>query len=231
MKSRSVQLSTQLNRRNKAYQAQGFTLIEVLIAMAIFAMVSLASFTIFDTVFRSDEQSRIKNERINELNRAFIVIERDMLQLTRRTMRINGEAPSSRFIHLDDQGFFSETNALAFIRSGWANPNLLLPRSDLQSVAYQLSDNTLNRLHFTFVDPVVGKEPKVRPLITQVDDVKFEFYQAGKWQKEINGDSLPQAMAVIIQTQDLGEIRRQFLIAGDEAQNGENEEGGGDANG
>ena len=196
-------------------QKQGFTLIEVLIAMAIFAMVSLASFTIFDTVFRSDEQSRAKNERINELNRAFIVIERDMLQLTRRTMRINGEAPSNRFLHLDDQGFFSETNALAFVRAGWSNPNLLLPRSDLQSVAYQLSDNTLNRLHFTFVDPVVGQEPKIRPLITQVDDVKFEFYQAGKWQKEIQGNNLPQALALIIQTPDFGEIRRQFLIAGD----------------
>lgn len=228
MKSRSVKVFVPFN---KQAQTLGFTLIEVMIAMAIFAMVSLASFTIFDTVFRSDEQSRLKSERINELNRAFIVIERDMLQLTRRTMRINGEAPSNRFIHLDDQGFFSETNALAFVRSGWANPNLLLPRSELQSVAYQLSDNTLNRLHFTFVDPVVGKEPKVRPLITLVDDVKFEFYQAGKWQKEINGNTLPQAMALIVQTQDLGEIRRQFLIAGDEDQIGEGEIGIGGNNG
>lgn len=194
---------------------QGFTLLEVLIAMAIFAVISLASFTIFDTVFSGDEKSKAKSERLNELNRAFIVIERDFLQIARRTVRFNGEAPASGYLHMDDQGFFSQTDALAFVRGGWSNPGLLLPRSDMQSVAYQLQDNTLNRLHFNFVDPVVGKEPKVRPLITEVEDLQFEYYLNGKWQKELKGKRLPLAIALIIQTTDFGEIRRQFLVAGD----------------
>lgn len=198
------------------HATRGFTLLEVLIAMAIFALISLSSFTIFETVFKSDEQSALKNNRLNELNRAFLVIERDMLQLSRRTIRINGEAPAANYLHLDDQGFFSETNALAFVRSGWTNPGLLLPRSDMQSVAYQLADGVLNRLHFNFVDPVVGQEPKIRPLIHDVDDVKFEFYQESKWQKELQGSKLPLAIAIILQTQDFGEIRRQFLVAGDD---------------
>ncbi|MAG75833.1 MAG: type II secretion system protein GspJ [Colwelliaceae bacterium] len=206
--------NTSVNRRRP--KASGFTLLEVLIAMAIFSIISLASFSIFDTVFESDDKSKASNARLNELNRAFMVIERDMLQLARRTVRINGEAPSDKYLHMDDQGFFSETNALAFVRSGWSNPGYMLPRSDLQSVAYQLDDETLNRLHFNFVDPVVGAEPKVRPLITQVDDVKFEFYRQGKWQKELIGKNLPQALAIIIQTKDFGEIRRQFLIPGDQ---------------
>ena len=194
---------------------KGFTLLEVLIAMAIFSVISLASFTIFDTVFSGDEKSKAKHQRLNELNRAFIVIERDMLQIARRTVRFNGEAPASGYLHIDDQGFFSETNAVAFVRSGWSNPGLLLPRSDMQSVAYQVADNTLNRLYFNFVDPVVGQEPKIRPLITGVEDVQFEFFQQGKWQKEINKEQLPLAIALTIQTVDFGEIRRQFLIAGD----------------
>ncbi|WP_448213679.1 type II secretion system minor pseudopilin GspJ [Colwellia sp. MEBiC06753] len=210
MISRGTSSSVTVNLANA-----GFTLLEVLIAMAIFSLISLSSFTIFDTVFKSDEQSRIKNARLNELNRAFIIIERDMLQITRRTIRINGEAPASGYIHIDDQGFFSETNALAFVRGGWTNPGLILPRSDLQSVAYQLSDDVLNRLHFNFVDPVVGQEPFIRPLINDVSDVKFEFYQNNKWQKEFKGQGLPQAIAIILQTEDFGEIRRQFLVAGE----------------
>lgn len=205
-------------------RASGFTLLEVLIAMAIFALISLSSFTLFDTVFKSDERSTLKNNRLNELNRAFIVLERDVLQITRRTVRINGEAPSKGYLHLDDQGFFSETNALAFVRSGWSNPGLLLPRSDLQAVAYQLSDGVFNRLHYNFVDPVVGQEPQVRPLITGVDDVKFEFYLDGKWQKELKSNQLPLAIAVILQTPDMGEIRRQFLVAGDSERGDDDED-------
>lgn len=205
---------------------RGFTLLEVLIAIAIFALISLASLTIFDTVLTGDESSKRKNNRLNELNRAFIIMERDFLQIARRTVRINGEAPSEGYLHRDDQGLFSETNGLGFVRGGWTNPGLLLPRGDLQSVAYQLTDNTLYRMHFNFVDPVVGQEPASRPLLADVDDVKFEFYLAGKWQKEFKGNELPLAIAAIIQTNDFGEIRRQFLVAGDEANTQDDEDNG-----
>ncbi|MFD2165438.1 type II secretion system minor pseudopilin GspJ [Thalassotalea euphylliae] len=203
---------------------KGFTLLEVLIAMAIFAVISLSSFTIFDTVFVSDEQSKIKTERLNELNRAFIVMERDFLQIARRTMRVNGEAPLSGYMHLDDQGYFSETTGLAFVRSGWTNPGMLLPRSDLQTVAYNMQDGVLNRLHYNFVDAVVGQEPMVRPLLTGIEDVKFEFYMAGKWLKEIEGTDLPQAVAVILQTEDFGELRRQFLVASEPEKEADDDE-------
>lgn len=210
-KSRALSSIAQSN----AVIQHGFTLLEVLIAMAIFAIISLTSFTIFDTIFASDEQSKVKNARLNELNRAFILIERDMLQVARRTVRMHGEAPTPGYLHMDDQGFFSETNALAFVRGGWSNPGLLLPRSDMQAVAYHLEENTLMRLHYNFVDPVVGEEPKSRPLISNVEDVKFEFYQDDKWLRELKGEQLPLAIALIIQTTDFGEIRRQFLVAGD----------------
>ena len=214
--------------KNATQTQQGFTLLEVLIAIAIFAVISLASFTIFDTVLTSDESSKQKNNRLNELNRAFIVMERDFLQVARRTIRINGEAPTQGYLHLDDQGFFSETTGVGFVRGGWTNPGLLLPRSDLQSVAYQMTDNVLYRMHFNFVDPVVGEDPAARPLLTDVDDVKFEFYRQNKWQKELTGNELPLAIAVIIQTKDFGEIRRQFLIPGDQpASSNEGELGNG----
>lgn len=199
---------------NKQTQ-RGFTLLEVLIAIAIFSVVSLASFTIFDTVLRGDENSKLRSDRQNELQRAFLLMERDFTQIAKRSMRVNGEAPSNSFIQTADDSFLEDEQAIAFVRNGWTNPGLLLPRSDMQNVAYRLEDETLQRLHYNFVDAVVGQEPKIRPLITQVTSLAFEFYDGKKWQEKWSGNTLPQAIAIEIETEDYGLIRRQFLVAGD----------------
>ena len=195
---------------------QGFTLLELIIAIAIFSVISLAGFTIFDTVLRGDENSRVKSERQNELQRAFLLIERDFLQMTKRTARIDGESATDNFLLSSGDNFSTDEQAIAFVRSGWTNPGLLLPRSDLQRVAYRLVDTTVERLHYNFVDAVVGQAPKVRGLITLVDKLTFEFYDGKKWQNKWSGKTLPQAIAIEIETTDSGVIRRQFLVPGEQ---------------
>ncbi len=202
-------------KKNRHHRHQGFTLLEVLIAIAIFSVVSLASFTIFDTVLRGDESSKLRSDRQNELQRAFFLIERDVMQIAKRSLRINGEAPTNVFIQTADDSFLADNQAMAFVRNGWTNPGLLLPRSDMQSVAYRLEDNTLERLHYNFVDAVVGQEPKIRPLINNVSELSFEFYDGQKWQEKWSGNTLPLAVAIEIETDDFGFLRRQFLVAGD----------------
>jgi general secretion pathway protein J len=210
-----MQVNAFPSHRNKNTKQKGFTLLEVLVAIAIFSVVSLAGFTIFDTVLRGDENSKIRSERQNELQRAFLLMERDFLQIAKRSMRISGEAPSQNFLQTADDSFLANEQAIAFVRNGWTNPGLLLPRSDMQNVAYRLVDETLERLHFNFVDAVVGQEPRVRPLITQVTNLAFEYYDGSKWQKKWSSNTLPLAIAIEIETEDYGLIRRQFLIAGD----------------
>lgn len=196
-------------------KVQGFTLLEVLIAIAIFSVISMASFSIFQTVLNSDTITKERTDRINELQRGFLIIERDMLQIARRSVRFNGEAPQEGFLHTDNESFSSNEQATGFVRHGWTNPGLLLPRSDVQSVAYQLNENVLERLHFNFVDAVLGEEPKIRPLISQVEKLDFEFYDGKKWQKTLEENTLPVAIAIELDTSDYGVIRRQFIVAGD----------------
>lgn len=200
---------------NSPQYNQGFTLLEVLIAVAIFSVVSLASFTIFDTVLRGDETSKIRSTRQNELQRAFLLIERDLTQVARRTMRVNGEAAKNTFIQTANDSFLENDQALAIVKRGWTNPGLLLPRSEMQAVAYRINDDTLERLHYNFVDSVVGQEPKVRPLISAVDTVAFQFYDGKKWQDKWSDSTLPLAIAIEVETKDFGVIRRQYLVAGD----------------
>jgi general secretion pathway protein J len=202
---------------NVSYQQfnKGFTLLEVLIAIAIFSIISLSSFTIFDSVLKGDETAKLRNERQNELQRAFLIMERDITQISRRSIRLNGEKPLERLIQSADGSSASNEQAIAFVRHGWTNPGLLLPRSDMQAVAYRVTEDTLQRLHFNFVDSVVGEEPKVRPLISDVTALTHEYYDGKKWQTTWTQNSLPLAIAVEIETKDYGTIRRQFLVAGD----------------
>lgn len=200
--------------------SRGFTLLELLLAMAIFAVISLAGFTIFNTVFESEKGSREKIAKLNKLQTAFILLERDITQIARRHVRMAGDDSSNNFIHSQNAGFSSDVDGIAFIRSGWTNPGLILPRSDLQAVAYRLNDTKLERIYYNFVDPVLGEEPKVRPLLDDVTELMFEFFYQNKWQKELITGKMPLGLAIEVTTDDFGKIRRQFLVAGDDTGSG-----------
>lgn len=193
---------------------KGFTLLEVIIAVAIFAVLSLASFNIFNMVLKSDDFSQEKSSRINELQKAFLIIERDITQITQRGMRKEGEVAGEAFLHTEESNLISEEQALSFVRNGWVNPGYLIPRSDVQAVAYQLKEGVLERLHFNFVDAVVGQEPKVRALLTGVIELNFEYFDGKKWQETFSPKNLPLAIAMEVELEDYGLIRRQFLVAG-----------------
>ncbi|GLX78917.1 type II secretion system protein GspJ [Thalassotalea insulae] len=193
-------------------QFSGFTLIEVLLAVSIFAVISLASFSIFDGVMQSERTSKEQMQRLNAIQRALIVIERDFLQIAQRSIRFDGEAPLNDYIFSDSSSFSSE-QAIAFVRAGWTNPGLLIPRSDMQSVAYRINDEKLERLHFNFVDAVVGEEPRVRVLLENVTSIELQYYYDKKWQERLVAQQLPKAIELSIETQDFGTISRKFLVA------------------
>ena len=194
---------------------RGFTLLELMVAMAIFSLISLSSFSLFDTVLKADENSLITTQRNNELQRAFLIIERDFLQIAQRTARLNGETPiDDVFIISDGENYDSDSETLVFVRNGWTNPGLLLPRSDVQAVAYQLNDSTFERLHYNFVDAVVGEEPRRRPLITDVEEVTFEYHDGIDWKEKLVPGKIPFGIAIELKLKDYGLIRRQFLVPG-----------------
>jgi general secretion pathway protein J len=197
----------------KTQHNTGFTLLEVLIAMALFAMVGMASYSVFSAVTDSDVLARERSDKINEIQRAMLVMERDFVQLAHRKIRIEGDAPRIDYLMSDDSQFDEDVNNLAFVRLGWRNPGLIIPRSDVQAVAYYFDEEkkSLMRSHHNFVDAAAGEKAKERELLTGVVSVAFEFFDGEKWQKANEG-GLPQAIAVTIELEQLGNIRRQFLL-------------------
>ena len=70
---------------------RGFTLIEILIAMAIFTLIGLASTGLLTTVIDSNDLSSERFEKLQQLQRAMVIIERDIQQAVPRPVRAEGE--------------------------------------------------------------------------------------------------------------------------------------------
>lgn len=194
---------------------KGFTLLELLLSLSIFAIVSLAGFSVFQTVLRSEESGQRKINDINQLQTAFLLLERDFTQIARRYSRTDDNDTTEGFIHTESEGISDDINAVLFVRYGWSNPGLLIPRGDLQKVGYRLIENNLERIHYNYVDSDFGEEPKVRVLLNDVSELLFEFYYQGSWQRTPLSSGLPQGIAITVKSERFGEIRRQFLVSGD----------------
>lgn len=191
---------------------RGFTLIEVLIAMAIVAIIGVASAQVVSSVIASDEASRKGDKRITLLQRTYQTIQRDMLQMTSRSARVNGAKPSKQFIFAGENVLESDDDGIVFTRKGWRNPAQMFPRSNLQGVGYRVVDGKLERLHYLYPDQGAGTEPQITTLIEGVIGFKLEYFDEKKWQKQWQKPTLPQGIALNITTEALGVVRWQFLV-------------------
>ena len=101
----------------------GFTLLELVVALAIFAVLGLASGRLFDTVVRAQQGTANHEQDMRRLQRALGVIERDALQLASSLMVLG-------------------PTTLQLLRGNWRNPHDV-PRSERQQVLYRLDNRVL----------------------------------------------------------------------------------------
>jgi len=200
----------------KLYRHAGFTLLEVIIAIAIFSLVALGANALLSTVNDSNKLSQSRSEQLEELQRAMLIMERDFLQMQQRIPRVQG-IDNELVINGGEFEFESDAYGVGFVRSGWRNPELRLNRSHLQNVVYRLQESRLERLHTNYVDSVIGTEPKVRVLLHGVSDFKIEVLNElstqMRWSDTIENTQLPVAISVTLTSNTFGEIKRVFMVA------------------
>lgn len=85
-------------RASKRQLVKGFTLIEVLVSIAIFASLSVAAYQVVSQVQRSNTLSQERTQRLNEIQRAMVMMDNDFRQMAMRQTRTNGEDPASQLI-------------------------------------------------------------------------------------------------------------------------------------
>ncbi|GAJ72130.1 LOW QUALITY PROTEIN: general secretion pathway protein J [Vibrio sp. JCM 18904] len=198
-------------RANTRQRVKGFTLIEVLVSIAIFASLSVAAYQVVSQVQRSNALSQERTQRLNEIQRAMVMMDNDFRQMAMRQTRTNGEEPASRLIFWSDYLLDSDTK-LMFARLGWHNPQQQFPRGEVTKVGYRLKEETLQRVWWRYPDTPVGQQGTVTPLLTQVESFDMRFYDGKQWKKEwAEEKALPKAVSVVLTLKDYGEIARTYL--------------------
>jgi len=201
------------NNQYRRQHVQGFTLLEVLIAISIFALMSIASYQILQGVIRSGEVSKRHSDNLIQIQRAMLIIEQDFTQIIARASRTEGDdSDTVRVLRVAESLFESEDQAIEFTRLGWTNPLNLLPRSNLLRVRYRLFEGQLQRQYFLYPDIVSGQEPETQVLLEDIEGLSFRFW-SGDWQDNWTDQSLlPAGIELTFISKQFGEIKRIFLI-------------------
>ncbi|MCC5855664.1 MAG: type II secretion system minor pseudopilin GspJ [Idiomarina sp.] len=194
---------------------QGLTLIEVLIAIMIIALIGLASALVLSQMTASERNSAEHHKQLAELQFALLMLDRDVRQMVVRPVR---QVPEERRrIYVTNSGDLtdSDSGGLAFVRAGWTNPQGILPRAELQPVVYRARDNVLQRLYTPFVDDAT-QDPAIQDLLTGVTEFTVTFYHNGeeleRWERP---DDLPQRVHIQIEHEYFGVIDRVLLTSGE----------------
>ena len=211
--------------RGSSAAARGFTLIELVVAMAIAALIAAMGYGTITQALGARDTIKHQQARLLELQTTMRVLEQDFVQLTPRPVRQPvGDEPSQPALQAGPPG---QQPLLALTRSGWTNPQGL-ERSELQRVAYFLENGTLRREYWFVLDPTLSSTTAKRDLLTHVKSVSFQFMDlthtwqtlwppatvAGAQALESSLRIRPIAVQVTIDTEDFGQVVRIFEVAG-----------------
>ncbi|MEZ9231597.1 type II secretion system minor pseudopilin GspJ [Vibrio amylolyticus] len=207
------------NNRRFIGKGRGFTLIEVLIAMAIFAALSVSAYQVVDQIRMSNALSLERGDRLKELQRSLVVMDSDFRQMAARPFRTDGEQSSDQEAELvllwKDYLIESDSRGVLFTRLGWHNPQQQFPRGEVVKVGYRIKESTLERVWWRYPDTPAGQQAIITPLLSGVESFNLRFYYQGAWLEEWEVTQvLPQAIALDLELTDYGHIERIYLVAG-----------------
>ncbi len=199
------------------HRTHGFTLLELLIALSIFALVAAMAYGGLNTMLRTTDGMEARAEALRSLQMAWLWLERDIEGYVDRPVRneYGDSAPALRLATPD--GLLIE-----FTRGGWNNP-LGQARSTLQRVAYRLEDGILYRRWWTVLDRAQDSAPVEEPLLEGVDEVRIRVLdEQRRWQEQwppLDRDPeapppRPLAVELRLETGGFGELRWLFRLAG-----------------
>jgi len=207
----------------------GFTLVEVLIALAITAFISAIAYSSLSSALAAVESIRVTAQRTYEVDRAWMIISRDLGQFVARPVRDEfGEVEPAMM------GGAAARFPLSFTRTGWHNP-VGNQRSNLQRVNYRLEDGALWRDSYPVLDRAPDSAPRQVRLLEDVEVLELVFLRSldeaetasrsieldtrgwqGSWVSDTSAPNTelapPVALEFRLQLEDLGEMRRIYAL-------------------
>ncbi|MGI9278875.1 MAG: type II secretion system minor pseudopilin GspJ [Endozoicomonas sp.] len=149
--------------------SRGFTLLELMIAVLLFSLISTAAFKLFSSVNMAYESTGSSLQSLAQLQRSMVMLEQDLLQITARPVRDEyGDSKAAVMVP------GSSARLIEFTRSGWKNP-VYEQRSRLQRVAYALEGQQLVRYFWSVLDRSQVSEPLRQVMFSGVESVKVRL--------------------------------------------------------
>lgn len=200
-------------------RARGFTLVEVLVAVFVFAIVAALAYGGYNQLTRQDEIVDKNASRTRAIQTAVQRMAEDFEMIEPRPVREPLGESVEPALRSD-----ARTETLAELtRSGWSNP-AGVSRSTLQRVAYRVQDNKLERAYWNALDRTLSVEPTTAVLVDHVRTVSFRFMdQNQSWHEQwpplgySGPDAVrlrPIAVEITLDLEDWGKIVRLVEVAG-----------------
>ncbi len=201
--------------RKPQVPASGFTLLELLVALTIFAIVAVLAYGGLNQILKADAQLRAQQARLAAVQWVFSQMSQDFSQHLGREARdeFGDRLPALQGSH----------NQVQFSRAGWANP-LQQPRSQLQRVEWTLAQQQLSRAYWLSVDRARDALPQRAVLLEPVTALRLRYFDNRQQWHEVwpplrvlntAGRELPPSLAgveVVLDLPDWGPLRRLFEV-------------------
>jgi general secretion pathway protein J len=201
--------------RNPASVASaGFTLLELLVALSIFGLVATLSYSGLQAVMTQQSQTEIAADRLSELQKLYLIMQRDIEQVVLRPIRDE---------YGDVQPPLVGGETFQLTRAGWRNP-AGRQRSNLQRVGYALEEQQLVRYSWVVLDRAQDSEPLVQRLTEAVEQMQIRYLGVdNEWKEQwpdtetladpaIAPSPLPRVVEVTIEHEMYGPIVWLFQL-------------------
>jgi len=204
----------------------GFTLIEVVVAIFIAAIMFAIGYRALNQAMTERDALATAQDRITEIQRGMRVVAQDFAQLAARAAR---DTQGTGELQAAITATSRDNTLVTFSRTGWSNP-AGIQRPAEQRVRYRFVDGSLVRDHWLSVDPALNTEPRQRVLLTKVQSVEIRFLDPATrtWRNDwpaqttntpvgpLNVDELllvrPLAIEFTVVLEDWGRVQRVFEV-------------------
>lgn len=202
---------------------RGVTLVEILVALAVFAAVSTIGVAAMSLAANGSRQLEEVSDRIASMERFRSVLRADLHQLVERpvweaeTTRARPSLMGGPVLEevIGDDGF---EPLLALVRSGWSNPGATEPRAEVQAVTYIWANSQIIRRTRPFLDADVRTPVQDDILVDGARDVEIAFRIGERWEEDAgrseNAGDAPLAVRLTFTHDAYGEMEHVFLLGG-----------------
>jgi len=208
-----------MSRARRSRREGGFTLLEILIAIAIFTVVGAMAMGGYNELSGQSATVEANMDRVRAVQTAVMRISQDLAELEPRPVREPVGDGTQGALKSDGRSL----DLVSLTRSGWTN-SAGLQRATLQRVNYRLENGTLYRDQWAVLDRTLATEPTSLPLLDKVKAVSLRYMDPSRsWREAWPGSgaagpqaqrSRPLAVEVTLELEDWGTIVRLIEVAG-----------------